>query len=228
MDNNKRIVKPGPNGSLVGEKGERLTPPVDWIFLPAGDAGITRKVTAKGVFWRVQIKKGKRLISKGIWAPTTTIQQAQQDVNEIRSTEEYKKKRVYELQRREKKQSEYEIEFYKHVENYLQFHPKYKNLEQQMAKAITIHAIPVGSGTVARTAMIPVEERAARAVIAWMRHQTTAYDHINIAHIKGERRSVRREFAKQSIALLRKYRSGENISVNCPLKNALQKIIKNQ
>ena len=228
MDNNKRIVKPGPNGSLVGEKGERLTPPRDWIFLPAGDAGITRKVTAKGLFWRVQIKKGKRLISKGIWAPATTILQAQQDVKEIRSTEEYKKKKVNDLRRRVKKQDEYEIEFCKHVESYLQFHPKYKSMELQMAKAITKHAIPVGSGTVARTIMIPVEERAARAVIAWMRHQTTAYDHIRIAHIKGERRAIRREFAKQSVALLSKYRSGEIISINCPLKNALQKIMKNQ
>ncbi len=225
---NIRIVKLGPNGSLIGEKGERLTPPRDWIFLPAGDAGITRKVTAQGEFWRVLIKKGRRLISKGIWAPVLCIQQAQQDVKETRSTDEYKKKRVYDLHRREKKQNEYEIEFCKQVETFLHFHPKYKNMEKQMAKAITEHAIPVGSGTVARTAMIPVEERAARAVIAWMRHQTTAYDHIQIAHIKGERRAVRREFAKQSKAILSKYRSGEIIYVNCPLRNALQKISKNQ
>lgn len=227
MNNNKRIVKPGPNGSLIGEKGESLSPPTHWKFLPAGDAGITRKVTAKGEFWRVQIKKGKRLISKGIWAPAITIQQAQQDVKEIRSTDEYKKKRIYDLNRREKKQSEYEVEFCKHVKTYLHFHPKYKSIEKQMAEAITEHAIPVGSGTVARTAMIPVEERAARAVIAWMRHQTTAYDHIQIAHIKGERRAVKREFAKQSKVILSKYRSGEIISVHCPLRNALQKISKN-
>ncbi|NOR88237.1 MAG: DUF2293 domain-containing protein, partial [Bacteroidales bacterium] len=196
MIENKRIVKPGPSGSLIGEKGEQLTPPNDWFFLPAGDAGITRKVTAQGEFWRVQIIKGRRFISKGIWAPATIIKQAKNDVRETRATDDYQKKRVYNLQRREKKQNEYELEFCKYVEEYLHFHPKYKNMEKQMAKAITEHAIPVGSGTVARTAMIPIEERASRAVIAWMRHQTTAYDHIQIAHIKGERRAVRREFAK--------------------------------
>ncbi|MEZ6128720.1 MAG: DUF2293 domain-containing protein [Planctomycetaceae bacterium] len=49
-----------------------------------------------------------------------------------------------------------------------------------MATAITAHATPVGSGTVARTQRIPVEQRAESAVIAWMRHQTTAYDHMKI------------------------------------------------
>ena len=55
------------NGTLIGEKGEKLTPPDGWAFLPAGDAGITRKVTAKGIFWRVQAQMGRRIISKGIW-----------------------------------------------------------------------------------------------------------------------------------------------------------------
>lgn len=54
------------------------------------------------------------------------------------------------------------------------------------------HAVPVGSGTVARTQLIPLEQRAEAAVIAWMRHQTTAYDRMSIARIKGERREVRR------------------------------------
>jgi hypothetical protein len=43
---------------------------------------------------------------------------------------------------------------------------------------VTTHAAPVGSGTVARTERIPIERRAEAAVIAWMRHQTTAYDNL--------------------------------------------------
>jgi hypothetical protein len=50
------------------------------------------------------------------------------------------------------------------------------DLANQMAWAVTDHATPVGSGTVARTKRIPVEQRAEAAVIAWMRHQTTGYD----------------------------------------------------
>ena len=57
---------------------------------------------------------------------------------------------------------------------------------------------PVGSGTVARTKRISVAERAEAAVIAWMRHQTTAYDQMSIPRVAGKRREVRRELARIS------------------------------
>ena len=108
-----QIVSPGPNGSLINEYGQPVKPPIAWLFLSAGDAGITRKVTAKGECWRVQYKKGRRTISKGVWAPKATIQQAQQVVVEVRATDEYKKKQEYALKLRTKKQTEYDIEFCK-------------------------------------------------------------------------------------------------------------------
>lgn len=223
MDQDVRIVKPGNNGRLFGEKGESLVPPANWSFLPAGDAGITRKVTSLKQFWRVEVKKGRRTISLGIWAPTTTILQAQQEVQAVRLTDEYKKKRVSDLNRREKKQEQYDAEFCGAVESYLNFGENYKDQERKLARAVTVHAIPVGSGTVARTQMIPIEERAAHAVIAWMRHQTTVYDHLKIARIKGERRAVRRELAQQSVTLLANYREGKSIPADCPLQKALNK-----
>jgi len=224
MENSTRIVKPGINGHFVGEKGEILLPPTGWSFLPSGDTGVTRKVTSQGQFWRVEVKKGRRTISLGIWALQATIAKAQADVQAARLTDEYKKKRVYDLNRREKKQEQYDAEFCQAVEDYLNFHDSYKDIEIKLAKAVTIHAIPVGSGTVARTQMIPIDERAAHAVIAWMRHQTTAYDHLKIARVKGERRSVRRELAQQSVDLLANYRQGRVIKADCPLQKAVSKI----
>jgi len=224
LESDKRIVKPGENGNLIGEKGETLVPPSSWAFLPAGDAGITRKVTAKGVFWRVEIKMGRRTISQGIWAPTSTITLAQEEVNATRITDEYKKKRVSEINRRDKKQELYDVEFCKAVEVYLGFDEIYKPIEKKLARAVTDHAIPVGSGTVARTQMIPIEKRAAHAVIAWMRHQTTDYDNVKISRIKGERRAVRRGFALESVTLLLNYRQGSVIPDTCPLQKAIDKI----
>lgn len=223
MEQDIRIVKPGNNNRLTGEKGESLVPPAGWSFLPAGDAGITRKVTSLKQFWRVEVKKGRRTISLGIWAPESTILQAQQEVQAVRLTDEYKKKRVSDLNRREKKQEQYDAEFCGAVETYLNLGEKHKELEKKLARAVTVHAIPVGSGTVARTQMIPIEERAAYAVIAWMRHQTTVYDHLKIARIKGERRAVRRELAQQSVKLLANYREGKMIPADCPLQKALNK-----
>jgi hypothetical protein len=223
MDQANKIVKSGINGTLIDEKGVRMAPPDGWAFLAAGDAGITKKVIAKGDFWRVQTKMGRRIISKGIWAPAATITSAKQEVEAVRSTEAYQKKLASARQSRDKKQAEYEKDFCLEIRAFLAFAPRYHELEKEMAEAITVHAVPVGSGTVARTAMIPVEERAAKAVIAWMRHQTTAYESMKIPRVKGKRREIRRMLAGRSVELLKVYREGLETSSGCPLKKALVK-----
>ncbi|MGL4370771.1 MAG: DUF2293 domain-containing protein, partial [Spirochaetota bacterium] len=80
-----------------------------------------------------------------------------------------------------------------------------------LAAAVTGHAAPVGSGTVARTERIPIQQRAESAVIAWLRHRTTAYDNMAIPRVKGKRREVRRLLAAHSRKLLEAYRKGEDI-----------------
>jgi hypothetical protein len=92
-----------------------------------------------------------------------------------------------------------------------------------LAQAVADHATPVGSGTVARTQRIPIERRAEAAVIAWMRHQTTAYDSMSIPRVRGQRREVRRMLAQRSQQLLARYRRGESIEDHCPLRLALKK-----
>ena len=228
MNTQNKIVTPGPKNTLIDENGVKIVPPADWDFLPAGDAGITRKVTAKGLFWRVQVKKGRRLISKGVWAPAETIELARKTVTALRSTDEYARKITKDRERREKKQAQYSEEFHLEVRMYLSFAPQYLEFEGKMATAVTDHAIPVGSGTVARTSLIPIEERAAKAVIAWMRHQTTAYDSMKIARIKGKRREMRRMLAQRSVRLLEKYRNGEEPAPDCPLLSFLKSSNTNQ
>ncbi|MGL4293720.1 MAG: DUF2293 domain-containing protein [Bacteroidales bacterium] len=216
------ILTPGPSNTLLDEQGNVHTPPPSWQFLPAGDAGITRKVTAKGEYWRVQVKMGRRLISKGVWAPATTIAEAKRDMEGVRQTDAYQKKMAAGKARREKKQATYEMDFLDAVLQYLNFHPCYAQEAKRMAELICAHATPVGSGTVARTTRIPIGERAEKAVIAWMRHQTTAYDDMPIARIKGERRKVRRMLAERSVRLLEQYRQGNEIPPFCPLRKVLE------
>jgi hypothetical protein len=104
---------------------------------------------------------------------------------------------------------------------FLTFLPGHADLESRLARAVTEHATPVGSGTVARTERIPVEPRAEAAVIAWMRHRTTGYDDLVIPRVKGKRREVRRALARRSQKLLGRYRRGERAGEECPLKRAL-------
>ena len=95
--------------------------------------------------------------------------------------------------RREKEQEEYQEDFEKAVLDFLAFHERYRNLAERLAKVVTGFTTPVGSGTVARTQRIPIEQRARAAVIARMRHNTTDYDHRYISRVAGRHREVQRD-----------------------------------
>ena len=222
MSHKNRIVKPARiKGTVFSEDGSVLHIPAGWELLEPGDGPLTKLVKSKGTSWLVQVKKGRRLMSKGIWTAKEHIAEGKRELEAKRSTDGYAKKRKTDLARKERLHNEYVETFSREVEEFLSFSPKYKELGKQLALAVTVHATPVGSGTVARTKRIPVEERAAKAVVAWMRHQTTSYDRMSIARVKGRRREVRRELAALSIELLSRYRQGEDISETCPLFRAL-------
>ncbi|MCH9686747.1 MAG: DUF2293 domain-containing protein, partial [Deltaproteobacteria bacterium] len=70
----------------------------------------------------------------------------------------------------------------------------------------------------------PVERRAEAATIAWLRHQSTAYDSMSIPRVKGMRREVRRLLAARSRAVLQQYRRGTPVDpASCVLRKALQR-----
>ena len=222
MPNQTRVVAPGSREGLVkAEDGTELQVPDGWTLLPPGDAGWTRRVKAGGPTWTVKQKKGRRTFSLGVWADGKRIEEVKRQLDAERSTDAYAKRRTADAARREKKQAAYVEDFHAAVVAFLDFDPHYRDLEQSMAKAVTRHATPVGSGTVARTERIPIERRAESAVIAWLRHQTTAYDDMKIPRVKGKRREVRRMLAEQSRMLLSQYRNGEPTSDDCPLRQAL-------
>jgi hypothetical protein len=213
---------PGPNPNTVrSANGEVLAAPKGWILLPPGDAALTRRVKAAGDHWVVQEKKGRKVFSRGVWASAATIERIREALEAERSTESFAKKKASDSKRREKAQVEYVEDFTQAVVSFLTFHPNHSSLAHQLAKAISDHATPVGSGTVARTKRIPVERRAEAAVIAWMRHQTTLYDSMKIPRVKGKRREVRRMLAQRSKELLARYRQGDLNGEECPLIRAL-------
>ncbi len=225
MPNQTRVVSPGPRPETVlTATKEILAPPADWSLLLPGDPGLTRRVKAAGPSWTVQEKRGRKTFSQGVWAPQAQIAAAMKQLEVERSTESYAKRQAASAQRREKTQTEYVTTFRDAVFEFLAFAPIHAELAAQLADAVAAHATPVGSGTVARTKQIPVERRAEAAVIAWMRHQTTVYDEMKIARIKGERREVRRMLAEQSRQLLREYRDGFAVPPSkCELRKALAK-----
>ncbi len=213
---------PGPDDATVRDAtGRILTPPSDWILLPPGDAALTRRVKQAGDHWVVQEKKGRKVFSRGVWAPAATIRHIQDELAAERSTDAYARRQASAAARREQVQEAYVEDFRGAVLAYLAFDARHAATAEAIADAVTAHATPVGSGTVARTQRIPIERRASAAVIAWLRHQTTGYDSMVIPRVKGKRREVRRMLAARSKELLARYRRGEPAGPSCPLAAAL-------
>jgi len=213
---------PGPTPNTVrAADGTVLAAPEGWVLLPPGDAALTRRVKAAGDHWTVQEKKGRKVFSKGVWAPAATIDRIRAELEAERSTAGYARRQQSDARRRDQVQAEYVEDFFGAVLSFLAFDPAHADLAQRLARAVTAHATPVGSGTVARTKRIPVEQRAEAAAIAWMRHRTTAYDATPIPRVKGKRREVRRMLARRSQELLDHYRRGAAAPAECPLQTAL-------
>jgi hypothetical protein len=166
-------------------------------------------------------KKGRKVFSRGVWAPAGTVERIRADLEAERATGSYAKRKGADARRREKAQAGYVEDLLGAVLSFLAFHRNHADLTDRLARAVTDHATPVGSGTVARTKRIPIEQRAEAAVIAWMRHQTTGYDGMVIPRVKGRRREVRRMLAARSKELLERYRRGKPVLEKCPLRKAL-------
>jgi hypothetical protein len=213
---------PGPTPNTVrSADGTVLPPPEGWILLPPGDAALTRRGKEAGDHWAVQEIRGRKTISRSVWAPAATIDRIRAELEAERSTEGYARRKASDARRRAKAQAEYVGDFFGAVLAFLAFHPNHAELARRLARAVTAHATPVGSGTVARTKRMPVEQRAEAAVIAWMRHQTTGYDGMAIPRVRGKRREVRRMLARRSQELLARYRRGDPVPQACPLRKAL-------
>lgn len=209
-------------GHVLTIDGKELRVPDSWELLPPGDAALSRRIKKDGPTWTVKEKKGRKLFSKGIWAPAERIEALRAALEAERKDPAYQKKLDAGRVRRAKEQAAYAVDFEFSVFDYLAFDSQYEDLARQMAYRIAVHATPVGSGTVARTKMIPIERRAEAATIAWMRHQTTAYDDMVIPREKGKRREVRRKLAQRSRQLLDNYRKGGGRAHHCPLARALE------
>src|ERR1700681_2304643 len=93
---------PGPTPNPVrAADGRILTAPEGWVLVPPGDAALTRRVKAAGDHWVVQEKKGRKVFSRGIWAPAATVERIQTELAAERSTDGYAKRKVADARRRE-------------------------------------------------------------------------------------------------------------------------------
>jgi hypothetical protein len=102
----ENIFTPGPSPDTVRTAdGRVLTAPEGWILLPPGDAALTRRVKAAGDHWIVQEKKGRKVFSRGVWAPAATIDCLRAELEVERATESYAQRKEADARRRDKAQA---------------------------------------------------------------------------------------------------------------------------
>jgi hypothetical protein len=207
---------------VLNERGVLEPVPEHWSLLPPGDAALSRRIKQDGPTLTVIELKGRKRFSRGIWAPRARIEALRAELRTERSDPAYQKRVDAGRRRRAVAEDEYALDFRDAVVRFLNFHPEHELLARTLANLIADHATPVGSGTVARTQRISLDARAEAATIAWLRHQTTGYDGMDIPRENGRRREVRRMLAHRSMQLLAKYRSRHPIDrAQCPLHKAV-------
>ncbi len=135
--------------------------PDGWILLPPGDAALTRRVKMAGEHWVVAEMKGRKVFSRGVWAPATTIARIRADLEAQRSTESFGKEEGEDAaRRREKAQAVYVERFLWGGRDVPGLPLQPHGLASRMARASLIMPRAGGSRTVAMgTKRIPVEQR---------------------------------------------------------------------
>jgi hypothetical protein len=159
------------------DHGDVEVPP-GWEFLASGDAFMTRRVKAGGRYWmawlpRTRSRQHRRLV--GLWAPSATIDEAR--VAAEQSATERAQKRVANARGRAAHEERYREDFASAVVAFLNFAPAHAALAQEIALGVAAHATVISSGRVGRSRQVPLEERAALAARAFIRHRYTDYEH---------------------------------------------------
>lgn len=216
-------VRPCPKpGHVLSPEGKVMAVPEGWVLLEPGDAMLTRRAKATLPCWSMKRWRKGRFESLGLWADAGSLDRLRSEVRAARQDDAYQERLLASRRRRERTQQRYAQDFESAVRDFLGFASEHADLADRLSRAISEHAVPVGSGTVARTRRISIEKRAEAATLAWLRHHTTDYDHMHVPHVKGRRREIRQQLARSSRQLLQHYRKGEPAGVGgCPLAKAL-------
>ncbi len=152
--------------------------PQGWEFLPSGEAFLTRRVKAGGAYWVVWRPRGRNREHRrklGLFAPARAIAQARSEAAE--TAERRVEQRAVGARRRDRLEVDYRAEFTAAVLRWLDFAPEHEKLAEEIALGAAEQAAVVGSGRVGRTKTLTLDERAALAARAFIRHRHTDYEH---------------------------------------------------
>jgi hypothetical protein len=158
------------------DQGE-LEIPEDWEFLPQGDPYLTRTVKAAGTWWHAWLprRRGRpHRRSVGLWAPASAITAANEKA--AATADARARRRQSWPKDRARQEARDAAELSTAIVAFLDFESKHERLARQIAREAAARAAVIGSGRVGRTRTIPLDERAALAARAYIRHRHTSYE----------------------------------------------------
>ncbi|NNN17089.1 MAG: DUF2293 domain-containing protein [Thermoplasmata archaeon] len=154
------------------ERGD-VSVPDGWVFVPAGDAFVTREVK-KGPHW-VLLKRRKGYTAKlGVFCPEENLDVAEKRREETATSRA--RQRAVGRTSRERAEERYRAEMERAILDFLAFRPQHAALAEEIAQGAVTQATPVGSGRVGRTRKLSLPERAELAARAYVRHRHTNYE----------------------------------------------------
>jgi Uncharacterized conserved protein (DUF2293) len=177
-----------------------VVPPKDWEFLATGQAFVTRSVKAAGVFWlawapRSRTRQHRRLL--GLWAPAAAIRRAQRSEADTASARAVRREAA--ARSRARQEARYQGELVAAIVEYLHFAARHEALAQTIAWSAAERAAVVGSGRVGRTRILALDERAALAARAQIRHAHTDYhDRLDELSVLGQDDELYRDIKAQA------------------------------
>jgi hypothetical protein len=177
--------------TLAGEKGALCLSCADMdhlVFLPSGDAALTRRARKYATMAVVVLKWArarKRYERQGLLVESQALEQAENEC--LADSEARKRRRAREALRRERLDREYTVRFARRVSALFPGCPSGREV------AIAEHACLACSGRIGRTAWAKrLDEEAVRlAVVAHVRHAETPYDELlMMGHDRREARDI--------------------------------------
>ena len=163
--------------------------PSGWVFVAAGDAGLTRSLKSRS-HWVVQdrplLKGGKRgaLKTVGLLVPAESLKK-------VSGKSKSSASKVSARSRRESKDIG---ELEEAIVSFLAFRKAHRALAETIASEGAKSSAKVGSGAVGRTKTLPLDRKAELCARAYIRHQFTDYD----AVIEANKRKGAKRMSKTS------------------------------
>jgi hypothetical protein len=168
--------RPGEEGDLWAPTVGPVEIPPGWDFLSRGEAFITRQVK-KGPHWVLKGRfnnRGGYTPVLGVYAPAESIAAAR--VRDKQTTEQRARARHGSQTRRDEAEKRYRVDFEQACVQFLDLAPEHEEFARSIAREVTEHACVKHSGRVGRSGKLPLADKAALAVRAYVRHVYTDYE----------------------------------------------------